>query len=141
MPFPNIQQGTAYEDDDDESFPRVDVYERGPEIVAIFEIPGVARASDISLSVRSDHIYVRGTIAEAGFRADHVIISERHHGPFERHVPLPVRVIADRVNATYRNGLLMVRLEKYGQDDPESQNFVTIQFEDDSDNQTRSRGK
>ena len=37
---------------------------------------------------------------------------ERVHGKFERSVPLPIPVQADKVKATYRDGVLEIRLPK-----------------------------
>lgn len=132
IPFPNMQQGafSPNSDGDDDEIPRVDIYERGPEIIAVFEIPGISRATDVALSIGSDHIHVRGTISEPGYREDRVILSERYHGSFSREVSLPVRVIPDDVQATYRNGLLIVRLQKYGVDEGDTPNFVRIHFDD-----------
>ena len=43
---------------------------------------------------------------------DHAYRVERAYGKFERSVELPVPVQADRAKATYRDGVLEVRLPK-----------------------------
>jgi HSP20 family protein len=56
--------------------------------------------------------------------ADHDVKEENYHrierwsGSFERDIPLPIPVQADRVRATYRDGVLEVRLPKIDEAKP-----------------------
>jgi len=92
--------------------PVVDMYETNDDLVLDFEIPGV-REKDISLSITGDLLTVRG---ERQFRQelkdDHTYHIERAYGKFERSVQLPMPVQAGRVTATFRDGVLEVRLPK-----------------------------
>src|SRR5438093_66991 len=92
--------------------PIVDMYETNDDLVLDFEIPGV-REKDISLSITGDLLTVRG---ERQFRQelkdDHTYHIERAYGKFERAVQLPMPVQAGRVTATFRDGVLEVRLPK-----------------------------
>jgi len=92
--------------------PVVDMYETNDDLVLDFEIPGV-REKDISLSITGDLLTVRG---ERQFRQelkdDHTYYIERAYGKFERSVQLPMPVQAGRVTATFRDGVLEVRLPK-----------------------------
>jgi HSP20 family protein len=92
--------------------PVVDMYETNDDLVLNFEIPGV-REKDISLSITGDLLTVRG---ERPFRQelkdDHSYHIERTYGRFERSVQLPMPVEAGRVTATFRDGVLEVRLPK-----------------------------
>jgi HSP20 family protein len=92
--------------------PVVDMYETNDELVLNFEIPGV-REKDISLSITGDLLTLRG---ERQFRQelkdDHTYHIERAYGKFERSVQLPMPVQAGRVTATFRDGVLEVRLPK-----------------------------
>ena len=45
---------------------------------------------------------------------------ERWYGRFERHLSLPVSVQADKVKATYRDGVLMITLPKAEEIKPKS---------------------
>ncbi len=90
--------------------PVFDMYETKDELVLKVELPGV-REKDISLSITGDLLTVKGERAfdqeqedEKYFRA------ERVYGKFERTIQLPLPVQADRVTATYRDGVLEVKL-------------------------------
>jgi HSP20 family protein len=54
-----------------------------------------------------------GTLMDRdSFRDDNYLHMERVYGKFERSIRLPMPVHADRVSATYRDGVLEVRLPK-----------------------------
>jgi HSP20 family protein len=92
--------------------PVIDVYETRDQLVVAVELPGV-REKDIHLSMTGDVLSLRG---QRGIAAD--IPQESHHrierwsGPFERHVQLPIAVQADKIRASYRDGILEIRLPK-----------------------------
>ena len=92
--------------------PVVDMFETKDELLLNFELPGV-REKDVSLSITGDLLTVRG---ERQFRQelkdDNYYHVERAYGKFERSVQLPIPVQADRVKATYRDGVLEVKLPK-----------------------------
>ncbi len=93
--------------------PPIDVYETGDHLVVVVELPGV-REKDIHLSITGDDVLSlrgqRGIAAEA--REEHYHRIERWSGTFERHVQLPIPVQAERIRASYRDGVLEVRLPK-----------------------------
>jgi len=93
--------------------PVVDVHETKDDLVLNFELPGVTDKKDVSLSITGDLLTVKG---ERAFNRDskdesvhHV---ERVYGKFERSVQLPMPVQAEKVKATYRDGVLEVTLPK-----------------------------
>ena len=92
--------------------PLADIYENKDDLYVTFELPGV-REKDVSLSINGDVLTVRG---ERRFEHDlkdqgyHRV--ERTYGKFERAMPLPIAVQADKVKATYRDGVLEIRLPK-----------------------------
>ena len=92
--------------------PVVDMYETKDDLLLNFELPGV-REKDVSPSITGDLLSVRG---ERQFRQelkdDHTYHIERAYGKFERTVQLPMPVQAGRVTATFRDGVLEVKLPK-----------------------------
>ena len=93
--------------------PVVDMYETSDDLIVNFELPGVPE-KEISLSITGDLLTVKG---EREFNRqlsddDNYLHVERVYGKFERSIRLPMPVQADRVSATYRDGVLEVRLPK-----------------------------
>ena len=92
--------------------PPIDVYETRDDLVVAVELPGVCD-KDIRLSITGDVLSLRGQRGIAGEAPEesyHRI--ERWAGTFERHVELPIPVQADKIRATYRDGILEIRLPK-----------------------------
>jgi HSP20 family protein len=92
--------------------PPIDVYETRDDLIVTVELPGM-KETDIHLSITGDLLTVRGQrgpTAEAREENYHRI--ERWSGPFERHVKLPIPVQTDKIRASYRDGVLEVRLPK-----------------------------
>jgi len=92
--------------------PAVDMYETKDELVMKAELPGL-NEKDIHLSITGDVLTLRGerqwnedTKQESYYRG------ERWFGRFERSLPLPIPVQADKVKASYRDGVLTVSLPK-----------------------------
>lgn len=95
--------------------PALDVAERGDAYVVHAELPGVS-PDQVDVSFEQNVLTIRGTkpasfdvAAEGEMR---VFASERVHGTFERAVRLPEFVDADRIDASFANGLLTVTVPK-----------------------------
>ena len=92
--------------------PVVDMYETNDGFVLNFELPGV-QEKDISLSITGDVLTVKGERRlDQELNGDSYLHTERVYGKFERSVRLPMPVQAERVRATYRDGVLEVSLPK-----------------------------
>ena len=92
--------------------PPIDVYETRDDLVVAVELPGV-REKDIHLSMTGDVLTLhgqRGIAMEAREENYHRI--ERWYGTFERHVQLPISVQGDKIRASYKDGVLEIRLPK-----------------------------
>ena len=92
--------------------PAVDMYETKDDLVVAAELPGL-NEKDIHLSITGDVLTLRG---ERGWnqevKQESYYRGERWFGKFERSVPLPISVQADKVRASYRDGVLTVKLPK-----------------------------
>jgi HSP20 family protein len=92
--------------------PRIDVYETGDAFVVKADVPGV-KAEDIDLSILGDVLTIRGERKhEAEVKTEKTYRVERAHGAFSREILLPAGVDSEAIRATYRDGLLEVRLPK-----------------------------
>jgi HSP20 family protein len=92
--------------------PAADIYEVQDELVAVLELPGVTH-KDIEISVVGDTLTVRGERRRGEqVSEENYYRVERSYGPFFRSLVLPSMVDAGRITASYRNGLLEIRLPK-----------------------------
>jgi HSP20 family protein len=92
--------------------PPVDLYETKDDLVLTMEVPGV-RDKDVSVSITGDLLTVKGERRfEQDVKEQQLLHMERVYGKFERLVQLPIPVQADKVKATYRDGVLEIRLPK-----------------------------
>jgi HSP20 family protein len=98
--------------------PAIDVYETKDGLVVCCDIPGV-REKEVSVSITGDLLTVKGErklATEAQDESYHRL--ERWYGKFERHIELPIPVQAGKVKATYRDGVLEVKLAKAEESKP-----------------------
>jgi len=104
-PLGNLRQGGLW-------WPALDVVEHDDNIVVKAELPGMT-SDDIEISVLDGTLSVSGEKKESqedtGESYHH---SERRYGSFRRDISLPAGVDADKVEATYRDGVLTIRLPK-----------------------------
>ncbi|MBC7347989.1 MAG: Hsp20/alpha crystallin family protein [Clostridia bacterium] len=93
--------------------PRTDIYETDREVVVTAEIPGVVARDDLEVGVSEDSITIRGEVKRAQeTREENFAQLERYYGHFSRTMPLPAKVIPEKAEASYRNGILEVHLPK-----------------------------
>jgi HSP20 family protein len=92
--------------------PVSDMWETKDDVCVAFELPGV-RENEVNVSITGDVLTVRGERKwERGVKDETIHRLERVYGKFERSIPLPMAVQADKVKATYRDGILEIRLPK-----------------------------
>jgi len=92
--------------------PAVDIHETKDELVMNVEVPGVSE-KDIHLSLTGDMLTVKGERHwNQDVKQDNYHRAERWYGRFERTLPLPIPVQADKVKASYRDGVLTVTFPK-----------------------------
>jgi HSP20 family protein len=85
----------------------VEQYADGTGYVIRLEVPGIDPASDLTVSVDTGAVVVR---AERRDRAPAGRQSEFRYGQLARRIPLPLGADARTVSASYRNGILTVRV-------------------------------
>jgi HSP20 family protein len=103
--------------------PAVDVWETDDELVLSFDLPGIPE-DQISVELDDTVLTVSGQRErEERETGDRFYRYERRFGTFQRSVTLPPGVNEDDIKATYRNGVLEVRVPK-----PEEQKPKRIQI-------------
>ena len=92
---------------------KVDVHETDTEVVATCDIPGLEKKEDIQINVAHNMLSISGFMNKATeVNSENTFTQERYAGSFHRAISLPSPVSRDGVKATYRNGVLEVRMPK-----------------------------
>lgn len=94
------------------NWPRVDMDETDEAIRLTAELPGVDK-DDIRVSVTDDRITIRGEKKEQQEKKERGYYTlERSYGSFQRSFYLPCEVESDRVDASFKDGVLSIILPK-----------------------------
>jgi HSP20 family protein len=107
--------------------PAVDIYETPTDLVVQAELPGV-KPEDVQIELTDDRLVLKGkrekpsTDEQATYH-----LLERHYGEFERAFALNVPVDTEKAEATYRDGVLTVRLPKIA---PRQAKRIEVKVED-----------
>ena len=92
--------------------PAVDMVDRKDEIALLVDLPGLTE-KDVEVTVQDGTITIKGERkAETEEKKDDDYYCERSYGSFLRSLPLPTGVEAEKVKATFKNGVLEVHLPK-----------------------------
>lgn len=90
----------------------IDVYQTDEDIVIKSTIAGV-NPEDLDVSINNDMITIRGERKfEEEVSEENFYYQECYWGSFSRSVVLPVDVIAEKIEASLKNGILTIRLPK-----------------------------
>lgn len=104
--------GTQPQTIDDLWRPSIDIEESNGNLMVKAEIPGMKK-ENIKVSVKEDMLTISGERKQENETRDktyHRI--ERSYGQFRRMIRLPAEVDADKVKASYKDGVLSVTLPK-----------------------------
>jgi HSP20 family protein len=107
MPFRRAEQGFF--------MPRVDLKENDKEITVSVELPGLDE-KDIEVTLSGDSLTIKGEKKEEiEDKKENYYRLERLYGTFQRVIPLPVEVDMKKVDASFKKGILHVKLPKTAQ--------------------------
>lgn len=91
--------------------PALDVYQNNDNVVAMIELPGMKK-EDIEISLHDGMLTISGERKTETQEGDKAERSERYIGKFRRSITLPTRIDANKVSASYKDGILTVTLPK-----------------------------
>lgn len=91
--------------------PALDLYQTNDDVVAVIELPGM-RKEDIEISLHDGMLTISGERKDETAESEKNGRTERFVGKFRRSVSLPTRVDGNKVNASYRDGVLSITLPK-----------------------------
>ena len=94
------------------TMPAVDVYQEKDDVIVKAELPGLSK-DDIQVNLTDSTLTIRGERKkEEEVNQDDYFYSERSQGAFARNIDLPAEVKPDQVKATFKDGILQIRLPK-----------------------------
>ncbi len=92
--------------------PAVNIAENDNEVIVTAEIPGMEK-NDLDVSLSGDVLTIKGEKkVEHEEKAENFHRVERSYGSFSRSFTLPCDIQADKVDATYKDGVLTLKLPK-----------------------------
>ena len=98
--------------------PPTDVYETRDNLVIKMEIAGVSQ-ENIDVLLENDTLRVRGwRQEEAPCQKEHYLLMEIHYGRFERVFLLPHDFVPGKIEASYKNGFLIIMIPKLSKPSP-----------------------
>jgi len=102
--------------DEDSAFmawtPAVDIAEHDDEYLVKVELPGVNK-EDVKITIESNVLTIRGEKKqEKETKKENYHRVERNYGSFQRSFTLPSTVKSDKIDASYKDGILSISLPK-----------------------------
>ena len=90
--------------------PEIEVTQQGNELVVRADLPGLKK-DDVCIDVTDTDISISGERRqEEETQREGVYRSERSYGSFCRTIPLPEGAMADQAKATFKDGVLEIRM-------------------------------
>ena len=102
--------------------PSLDVATDNDKVVVTAELPGID-LKDLDLTVEGRQLSIKGSRSEVKASNLKWIRRERSFGEFERKISLPYTVETEKVEASYKNGVLTVTLPRAEKDKPKKINI------------------
>jgi HSP20 family protein len=91
--------------------PGLDISERGDAYLVAVELPGV-EPDDLEVTFEDGLLTIHGERHFAHDSSERRFRIERHYGTFRRAITLPADVVADAIEATTVNGVLLITIPK-----------------------------
>jgi HSP20 family protein len=90
----------------------LDVYETGDHVVVKAAVPGV-KPEDIEVTITGDVLNIKGEFkSEEKTEKRNFLRQERRYGAFSRQLNLPAGTDADKVKASFEDGVLTLEMPK-----------------------------
>jgi HSP20 family protein len=90
----------------------VDVHQTNDEIIVTASLPGI-KPEDVDITITGQTLTIKGEVHEdEKVEREQYLYRERRAGTFSRALELPVRVMGEKAEATFENGLLRLSIPK-----------------------------
>jgi HSP20 family protein len=97
--------------DESDWTPASDIAETDTEYHVTMELPGIDM-KELDISFSEGALTVNGEKTEGGSIGESCYCSERYYGPFQRSFRIPGKVDTEKIEANYKDGILIVSLAK-----------------------------
>ena len=91
--------------------PTSDIAETEKSYIVSMELPGIDLMKN-EISYHEGVLSVKGEKEKESIKDESCYCSERYSGPFHRTFRIPGKVDSDKISATYKKGILKLRLPK-----------------------------
>lgn len=99
--------------------PKIDVFEKEGELVLKADLPGVPK-ENVKVTVEDDYLVVAGDRKEEKeIKEENYYRMEREYGSFYRRLPLDFEVDPNLIKATFKDGILEVKVPILAKKGPE----------------------
>jgi HSP20 family protein len=96
----------------EEWIPAVDISDTADKVTVRVEVPGMD-AKNIEISLSGDILTIKGEKkAEKEEKGENFYLAERSYGSFARSLRLPAEVEGDKIEASYKQGVLTITCPK-----------------------------
>jgi HSP20 family protein len=89
----------------------VDMYQTDEELVIQSTIAGI-KSEDLSLYLEGDMLFIEGERKKPTEEKGDYFLQECYWGKFSRRIVLPVEINPDKISATFKDGILTIRIQK-----------------------------
>lgn len=105
------------------AFPALNIHDQDSDLVVAIEAPGLHKDS-LTVELRENVLTLSGKRDLPAYGNATVLRMECPHGDFRRTLRIPVKVDADKIQANFQNGILLIRMPKSEEAKPRQ---ITIQ--------------
>ena len=112
--FDNVFRGADCCEDDTLTAwsPAVDITEHDDQYIVKMELPGVNK-EEVKITLESNILTIRGEKKEEKeTKKENYLRAERSYGSFQRSFTLPTTVKSDKIDASFKDGILNITLPK-----------------------------
>jgi HSP20 family protein len=99
------------------SYPPLNAFRKGDDYVLVAELPGVDRA-DLDIQVKGSTVRISGRKTPKYPEKIGLHRRERPFGRFDRALTVPIEIDAEKIQASYRDGVLALLLPRAEHDKP-----------------------
>jgi HSP20 family protein len=99
------------------SYPPINVFQQGDDLVAIIELPGVKR-EELNIQAKNNTIRIAGRKSVDYPPAASAHRRERLRGVFDRTLSVPMQIDPDGIRAEYCDGVLALFIPRHEADKP-----------------------